>query len=516
MTALAANDAPRPPMMIYVSPVIELVRARPALVFWTAALAQALLWTLVPALFYASPPGGVPLVLAIGREWQLGSWAGPPLAFWAAEAAFRAAGNSVVGVYVLSQVCVVVTYWAVFALGRSIAGAKHAALAALATAGLGTFSVATPEFGQAVLAMPLTALALLLYWRAVGEGRPRSWIGLGIWLGLLMLTTYAGLIVVAAIVGVTVVTRRGRAALLTPYPWAGLIVALIVLSPHLWWLSNAGLPALVSPDGPPGASVLLLRWPGYVAGAILVHAGLIVLAVLAGAMLKPRGDVPVIERAPPGRFGKAFVYAFAIAPVLIATLAMAIGNDAAVGTGVAPFVVLSGLAVVVAAGNAIHIHRQSILGWMWLGLLVGPALLVVAANAVLPWAGVALQTGEPAAALGQFFTDTFNRRTGRPLTIVVGEARLGALVALASSDRPALFIDADPDRAPWIAPRDVGEKGAVVVWPVADGGGQAPPAIRARFPDLVPEVPRSFARTIQGNVPLTRVGWAVIRPTAAP
>src|SRR5207248_3163214 len=135
LTAVAADDASRPPMMIYVSPVIELVRARPGLVFWTAALAQALVWTLVPALFYASPPGEVPLVLAIGREWQLGSWAGPPLAYWLAEVAFRLAGNSVVGVYVLSQACVVLAYWAVFALGRAIVGPKHAVLAVLLMAG---------------------------------------------------------------------------------------------------------------------------------------------------------------------------------------------------------------------------------------------------------------------------------------------------------------------------------------------------------------------------------------------
>ena len=40
-------------------------------------------------------------------------------------------GGHLFGVYLLSQACVVVTYWAVFALGRSIVGAQHAALAVL-------------------------------------------------------------------------------------------------------------------------------------------------------------------------------------------------------------------------------------------------------------------------------------------------------------------------------------------------------------------------------------------------
>ncbi|MFL5002662.1 MAG: glycosyltransferase family 39 protein, partial [Xanthobacteraceae bacterium] len=186
--------------MLYVSPIVEALRGRPRLVFWTATLTQALLWVLVPSLFYASPPGEVPLVLAVGHEWQLGSAYGPPLAYWLAELAFRLAGGSVVGVYLLSQACVVTTFWAVFALGRAIVGLTHAALAVLLMVGISAFAVPSPDFGPAVLAMPLTALALLSYWRAVGEGHRGSWIALGIVLGLLMLTTYFGAILLALIV----------------------------------------------------------------------------------------------------------------------------------------------------------------------------------------------------------------------------------------------------------------------------------------------------------------------------
>jgi hypothetical protein len=89
-------------------------------------------------------------------------------------------------------------------------------------------------------------------------------------------------------------------------------------------------------------------------------------------------------------------------------------------------------------------------------------------------------------------------------------------VALASPDRPHLFIDGVPGRAPWIHAGDVAEKGAVAVWPLTDASGQAPETIRAQFPDLVPEVPHAFERTIQGRLDLLRVGWAVIRPASTP
>ena len=80
--------------MHYVSLIIEFLRGRPAVVFWTVALTQAALWTLMPALFYCAPPGEVPLLLAIGHEFVLGSYLGPPLAFWLGEIAFRSAARS--------------------------------------------------------------------------------------------------------------------------------------------------------------------------------------------------------------------------------------------------------------------------------------------------------------------------------------------------------------------------------------------------------------------------------------
>ena len=78
--------------MHYVSLLIEFLRGRPAVVFWTVALTQAALWTFIPALFYSAPPGEVPMLLAIGHEFVLGSYLGPPLAFWLGEIAFRIAG----------------------------------------------------------------------------------------------------------------------------------------------------------------------------------------------------------------------------------------------------------------------------------------------------------------------------------------------------------------------------------------------------------------------------------------
>src|SRR5580704_14417964 len=215
--------------MLHVSLLVEALRARPVTMFWIAALSQAVLWVLLPTLIYAAPPGDVPLVLATGHEWLLGSPSGPPLAYWLAEIAFDAFGRRMLGVYLLSQACVVVTFWAVFTLGRAIVGARHAVMAVLLMVGVTAFTAPTLDFGPAVLAMPLIALSVLHLWRAIGEARRRYWFAVGIDLGLLVLTAHAGLIFVALVALFIAATARGRAVLGTIEPWAAaLIVAVAV------------------------------------------------------------------------------------------------------------------------------------------------------------------------------------------------------------------------------------------------------------------------------------------------
>src|SRR5262249_41569196 len=67
-------------------------------------------------------------------------------------------------------------------------------------------------------------------------------------------------------------------------------------------------------------------------------------------------------------------------------------------------------------------------------------------------------------------------------------------------------------RTPWVGPEEIRSKGLIVVWPASDTAGVPPPDIAARFPELVPEVPRAFVHAIQGRLPLARIGWGMLRP----
>ncbi|MGH6768065.1 MAG: glycosyltransferase family 39 protein [Xanthobacteraceae bacterium] len=504
--------------MLYVSIFVELLRSRPALAVWLAALTQATLWFLLPSLFYSGPPGDVPFVLAIGNELQLGTYLGPPLAFWLAEGVYVLTGNSLVGIYLLSQVCVVVTYWAVFALGRPIVGTQHAALAVLLMVGISAFTVPTPDFGPTTLAMALWAVILLHYWRAVAEGRRGYWVALAIEIGLLLLTTYAGLLLIGMLVLFTVANKDARRWLRSTDPWFAAFVAIVVLAPHLLWLAEADeslLVKLMRLRTPESVVDNFNAWLRQIAFVLAAHAGLVVLVSLViGWPWTRRQPAPVVVREPPTSFSRHFVYFFAIVPVLVATVVSVLGGWTEPVGGIAPLVILSGLAVVMAAGDGIELSHQTMVISAWFGLLLLPPLLAVFALVLAPWVAIDLNVNKPAAAIASYFSDSFQRRTGTPLRIVAGDPRTAALIALGSPSRPSLYLDAMPERTPWVTLKDVQARGAIVVWPTMDTAGAPPPGIRKRFPTIVPETTRTFERPVSGMLPALRIGWGVIRPQA--
>lgn len=501
--------------MRFTSLIVELVRARPRLIFWVAVLFQAALWFILPVLLYASPPGDLATTLAFGREYQIGTDLGPPLAFWLADLAFRLAGGHMFGVYLLSQFCFVVTLWAVFTLGRAILGGQQASLAALLTATITTFSFPGVEFGPAVLACPLWALVLLHAWRVIGQRRRSAWFALSIEIGLLFLTTPVAIVLVLMLAVFALATRQGRRTLGSLDPlFEALVIGMLVL-PYMVWLLRSGtrLPMPVWSD--PLAALESF-------GALLAHLALGLAGIAVLVIANTRGfdrkseDAPVIFRPPVEPLARQYVYTFALAPALVLGLVSALlGRDHVVGgEGVA--LLLAGLAVIVAAGDLIPLRRQEVLRTIWLLAVLAPALLVLGTTFVQPWIGGAeVRTLLPASTMGRFFSDNYRLRTNAPLQAVAGDPRLAALVGIGAPTRPHVLFDSTPERTPWLTVETFAETGGLVVWRATDTVGAPPPELVARFPGLVPEVPRVFTPLISGRQDALRIGWGVVRPKAA-
>ena len=205
----------------------------------------------------------------------------------------------------------------------------------------------------------------------------------------------------------------------------------------------------------------------------------------------------ISSAAPIDPFARQFVFFFALAPVLAATIvAVIVGERTPIG-GIAPHVVLSGLAVVVAAGAD---HRRS-----------SPAHCRLRLGAAAGDAAGDRDRRDPAAAV-----DRRRRAQGRaagqrhgPVSSPRASSAAPAsrwrsspairssppLVAVGAPARPSVYDYARPDRTPWVDDAEIIAQGRDRRVDGDRHRRRAAADIRARFPDLVPaNVPRAFER----------------------
>ena len=501
--------------MRFTSLVIELIRARPKLVVWLVIVLQAMLWLLVSLSVYRGPPGDLATVIALGREYRVGTELGPPLAFWLADIAFRASGNHMFGVYVLAQVCSISTFWTLYLLARATVGVQQAVLAVLLTMTVLAFGAPGLEFGPLVLARPIWALLLLHSWQLIGQNRRNAWFAWSIEAGLLLLTTPAAILLLAFVVGFALMTARGRRILMSLDALFALLVIVVLALPYLIWLVRADVP--VFPQWPAIADLSGRAVHGVelLGGLLLASMGVaIVSGFNSGWFDRTQEEAPVIFRPPVDPAARDFVYFFAFAPALGGCVISGLyGLDHVVG-GAGIVLLMSGLAAIVACGDLIHLRRQQILRTVWAAVILAPAIGVVAATLFVPWSTSSeVVTSLPTAAIGHFFDDSFERRTNRRLAAVSGDAQLATLISL-SPTRPHLFLATRPERTPWLNLDKSKQTGGVVVWRASDTDGTPPSDIAKLFPGIAPEVPQSFDRLVNGRQPLLRIGWAIVRPKA--
>lgn len=497
---------------------VELIRAQPRLVFWLVVLGMAALWFVLPVIFYASAPGQLGATLGVSRDFVLVTPSGPPLAFWLADIAFRLAGNHLFGLYLLSQACFVVAFWSLFQLGRAIVGAPQSVLAVLLTVAIPAFSFPLAEFGPDVLALPLWGLTLLNTWRVMGQDRRGAWIGLSLSAGLLLMTSQAAPLLLGLLAIFMVATVRGRQLLRLSDPWFALLLIVVLVFPYGLVLLRTQIEWASAIAGLRDIQAALRQLPWLIASALLLLPGLLLVATANSGLIEGRrGDAPSITRKPVAKLARPFVFTFAFTPVLLTSIASVATQSPSLIGGLGLSLMLTGLAIVLIAGDVIRLRRHAMVRGLWLLMMAAPVAFVLFTSLVQPWVlGREVPTMLPASHMAEFFADIYQRRTGQRLPAISGDSELATAISLAARGRPQLLLLNAAGSTSGLTPQKFGQIGGIVVWRANDTAGTPPDAIKRQFPGLVPEVPVAFQRYVEGRQPQLRVGWALVRPVQAP
>jgi 4-amino-4-deoxy-L-arabinose transferase-like glycosyltransferase len=494
---------------------VEGLRARPAFFVGLFLLLHAAMWTVAAWLANPTPDPQLAIEHALGREWQLGYVDSPPLAPWVLEIAHRLGG--LVAAYALGPLTVALAGWLVFIFARRIVGDRHGALAVFLMVGVHPVAFPVASFDSDLVQMPLAALAVLAWWRAITERNRIAWVVLAVTCGVLAYAGVQWVFVLATLGFITVTSTTGRNALRSQEDVFSAVLALFIfmllLTPRMIWLQDHGFAGVTRGVDLASANSSLTTASGVATAVIFGHVGLLLLLVLGSSYRATDEDIaPVFVRPDLTRFAAWTAILIAMLPAPLAFIATYFPGIRCSTAAAAPLLLYSGLLAVVLAPQELRVHRQRTVAVAGLTLLLLPPLLEIALAFVSPWIGDARPTNWPAADASRYITDVYRTRTGRRLEYVIGDITTASSIALLSRDRPGVFIDADPKRAPWADRAKIETTGAVVVWRTRGGDATPPATLAAKLPPLVAEAPLVLRWVRSGNLDFTRVGWAIIPP----
>ena len=205
-------------------------------VFWLFVALHVLVWTVVPALTQPNRPLDMVEMLFWGQAWQWGYSKHPPLPAWIAQGVFELTAGAAWPLYLVAQLGVATSLWAAWKLAREYLRPWPALCAALLLEACSYYNFMTTDLNNAIVLVPLWALAcLFLYWALTSE-KLRYWTATGVCLGLGMLTKYDMATLVIAMLALPVINRDARARLRSFGPYLTLAVSLAIFLPHVAWM----------------------------------------------------------------------------------------------------------------------------------------------------------------------------------------------------------------------------------------------------------------------------------------
>ncbi len=205
--------------------------------FYIFVTTHLLIWTLVPSFTNHNLPLDTIEALAWGSNLDWGFNKHPPMSAFLPEIFYQIFGPQDWAYYLLSQICIVVSFFVVFKLAEDFFDSKiYSLLSVLLLEGIYFYNFTTPEFNVNVCLIPFWSLSVFYLWRGIKNNKILDWLLLGLFAGLGFLSKYLfiylGLAVDVLLIYMIYTKRLNLKCLVSFVPF------IIILLPHIVWLTE--------------------------------------------------------------------------------------------------------------------------------------------------------------------------------------------------------------------------------------------------------------------------------------
>ena len=159
--------------------------------FYIFITSHLLIWTLIPTFTNHNLPLDTIEALAWGSNLDWGFNKHPPMSAFLPEIIYFIFGPQDWAYYLLSQICILVSFFVIFKLAEDFFENKiYCFLSVLLLEGIYFYNFTTPEFNVNVCLIPFWSLSSFILWKGIKNNKILDWIFLGLFAGFGFLSKY--------------------------------------------------------------------------------------------------------------------------------------------------------------------------------------------------------------------------------------------------------------------------------------------------------------------------------------
>ena len=205
--------------------------------FYIFITTHLVIWTLIPTLTNNNLPLDTIEALAWGSNLDWGFNKHPPMSAFLVETFYQIFGNNDWAYYLLSQICVVFSFFIIWSLSKDFFENKiYSFLSILLLEGIYFYNYTTPEFNVYVCELPFWSLTVFYCWKGFKNNKYTDWLLFGTFaaFGILSHYLFTYLLLSLDLLFLYMLIKKK----IDFKCMVSLIPFLIVLLPHLIWLTE--------------------------------------------------------------------------------------------------------------------------------------------------------------------------------------------------------------------------------------------------------------------------------------
>ena len=414
-------------------------------------------WTIVPPLISSSFPLDVPEGIYWGKEFQLGYYKHPPFSSWVLYGFYTVFGSF--GPYLLSQICIALTAFFVFLIGKNIVSEEKAFYSGIFIFAIFYYTWPSLEFNHNIAQMPIWAGLIYLFYLALNKNTLTVWLLFGVVTGIGMLTKYSVAILVFSIVLFSLLTPY-RYLWLTAKPWVAVVLALIVFSPHIWWLYQHDWLTFTyiqsrSHEGGEGANHLAAF--GYLASQVINFIPLLIILLCNKSLVLKIQNIPKNDRC--------FLFFMGLFPGLFLFLLGLITGTNIRDMWASPMWSLIGLILVsMIPDQMFQKHKAGLVK----GLIVWLSIITILMVCYVQFGGEIRKKPSrmdwPQQELSLKTEKAWKQISHCELDNIGGDNWLAILAATRMNQMPSVMMNTSAEYSPWMNLSRLEQKGSFMLW----------------------------------------------------